>query len=455
MTHPAHAKKRRPRWGRILGVLAALAVALAAALLLPRLSGDRLPTEDSSSPAESDAPAAGDLPAAARPTQPLHMVLSDTRERFCAGTQDGFYEVGNPLLLANAQSLLYTDYASGSRIFLCASPNCTHDSAVCPSYLPGGTGGTTVFALYNHLFIVTYGTTEPDKAGARLEMRDLNGGNARALCRFAAGESLYPTMAADDRYLYYVKTKATRNDEKDDVELVTTLERVALSDGQVTVLREMQATEYFVGVEGQHLLIKSLVNGDIHLDAVTIDGQAAADFSTVTWPRDDRVEYITDDGQMFYVTQVPCQVKVYDFQTGETRTLVEDFPAADWYTVKFGAYHRPTLLLTTTEETTENERIMRDYAVNTVEGGYQEIALPRVNERGTHMNATLRAFTEDTVLLETGSEARTWQIETEKGNGAETFYFPTYALLSWQDYLASRQDCRAVADSTLPDDPLA
>lgn len=55
-----------------------------------------------------------------------------------AAGPEGFYSIAGIARPDGSLNIQYTDYASLQTVFLCAQPNCAHDSESCTSFLPGG-----------------------------------------------------------------------------------------------------------------------------------------------------------------------------------------------------------------------------------------------------------------------------------------------------------------------------
>ena len=79
----------------------------------------------------------------------------------CAATNAGYYEL---LLSADgtANNILYTDFATTQRIYLCNMPNCTHDNDRCTSWCTYTAGGSYLFTSLDgqKLYYVQRGTED-------------------------------------------------------------------------------------------------------------------------------------------------------------------------------------------------------------------------------------------------------------------------------------------------------
>lgn len=122
--------------------------------------------------------------------------------RLCSRENDaGFYTI--EFFFGNHGTLCYTDYAARKQIVLCDSPNCTHDSESCKSYIKieAGDYPPMVLTAQNKILLVYSSSTAHDMA--KIVEMDTNGENKETLVRLANGESIYGGIYTDDQYLYY------------------------------------------------------------------------------------------------------------------------------------------------------------------------------------------------------------------------------------------------------------
>ena len=102
-------------------------------------------------PAGSPAPAATAAPLELAPLQDAEGTV------YGAAGPDGYYSVVSTARADGSLNIRYTDYASMQTVYLCAQPNCTHDSESCTSYQPGGSGVSLMMAG-GQLVLVSPGT---------------------------------------------------------------------------------------------------------------------------------------------------------------------------------------------------------------------------------------------------------------------------------------------------------
>lgn len=124
-----------------------------------------------------------------------------------AGTSFGYYEIMSAQ--NNSLNILYTDYATDIRTYLCADPDCTHNSDTCTSWFSFlGSAYPFTSADGSKIYLVTTGYA--DNAGSISDEQnygtiyqfDTNGANRKVLYRLQSNEEFYGTAASDGEKLY-------------------------------------------------------------------------------------------------------------------------------------------------------------------------------------------------------------------------------------------------------------
>lgn len=124
-----------------------------------------------------------------------------------AGTSFGYYEIMSAQ--NNSLNILYTDYATDIRTYLCADPDCTHNSDTCTSWFSFlGSAYPFTSADGSKIYLVTTGYA--DNAGSISDEQnygtiyqfDANGANRKVLYRLQSNEEFYGTAASDGEKLY-------------------------------------------------------------------------------------------------------------------------------------------------------------------------------------------------------------------------------------------------------------
>lgn len=138
---------------------------------------------------------------------PFEMVSSPDLTSYGSGTAEGFYSVFSNE--DGSRSLLYVDYASASQVYLCAQPNCEHNSESCPAWVAPFSGMVTVAAGEKELFLLYNGYG----GGVRIERADLNGENRRELLSLPGGTMAENAVASNGGFLVISVQESVQNDD--------------------------------------------------------------------------------------------------------------------------------------------------------------------------------------------------------------------------------------------------
>lgn len=172
-----------------------------------------------------------------------------------AASADGMY------LLQNVQpastNLFYIDFQSGTETYLCAAPNCKHNSADCTSYLPvtQGNFGYNIFYFGNHLYLLQ--CAESSSEPPYLMQIDPDGMNRTKIMELSSGETFSGTLFG---YGDSVVMDIQRVDESG--KRRQNLEKIDLQTGQRTVLYTYPEKGYWnvMGITKDKLIFLT-VNG--------------------------------------------------------------------------------------------------------------------------------------------------------------------------------------------------
>ena len=130
-----------------------------------------------------------------------------------AASPDGLYEVCSIRL--GSYNLLYVDAATHQETYLCATPNCTHDSESCSSYLPieEGQYGYQLFFFNGYLYVVQHTPTE--NQGPYLMRMDPDGTNRKIILELKDGEDFGDMVFGYGDRLLWQMSKVDENGNND------------------------------------------------------------------------------------------------------------------------------------------------------------------------------------------------------------------------------------------------
>lgn len=180
-----------------------------------------------------------------------------------SGNDQGFYQV-----LDNqdgSKNLTYIDYNTQEQIYLCAEPNCAHDSDRCASWIEPGSTQVWPAVVGDQLAIV-YGNAG---ANSKIEICNLDGSNRRTLCTFEGGETPAPGAAYRDGFMVLLVNGTYRTENG--AVLAATLQAVDLNTGEREILyrndssmeggTEGQSAAFFQGVTDTGFVVKTITVG--------------------------------------------------------------------------------------------------------------------------------------------------------------------------------------------------
>ena len=168
-------------------------------------------------------------------------------------TSDGFYELYDNNGEDESANILYTDFATGQRIYLSNSSTASHISESDTSYIKETIGGVELFADGESLFILkngidSYGDDASQSMPGCLYRSDLDGQNRKLLTTFD-GDYEVPTsnIVSDGTYLYMLSAL------KDSGQ--TALVSLNLNTGDIKTIKELGYDAWFIVGSKMRLLI--------------------------------------------------------------------------------------------------------------------------------------------------------------------------------------------------------
>ncbi len=234
---------------------------LAAALLLSLTACGSKPNEEASSPQQSEAEQASTVAASGPPLQ----MVCDSRSRNAYTNENGYYST---FVDRNeeGENIIYTDFATGTRSYLCDRPDCQHKDDTCTSYFGGEICGSSTLVPYGEkLYRFFEGIYTADGAeSARPKIWSMNlDGTDRTLVYTAPNEEqpLFTNVSTTDGVRFYFPLnkyeKATYDPEKEQSEISSTyLGCFDMETQQMTTLCQLPEgrTWGWVGCAGRELI---------------------------------------------------------------------------------------------------------------------------------------------------------------------------------------------------------
>lgn len=243
-------------------------------------------------------------------------------------SNNGFYE--SLSIKENGQNIVYTDYATKTRVYLCNRADCTHDNESCTSWFDGYIDLSLVMNLQKtKLFVFKSGSVE-EGTFPQIYVMDPNGANRKMLVQFKANERFIDGCAADSENLYFAVDVVDHSGATS-----KELRQVNMETGDVKTLLTYGASDWLMGAFEDQLIIVSLNPASVEYTytaySLTTTEQrefyryTVADTSGSGWGNITRVYndklYIVEP-----TNNEKASIHVMDIKTGEQKTLTTELP---------------------------------------------------------------------------------------------------------------------------------
>ena len=128
---------------------------------------------------------------------------------------DGFYYVSSSVRDDGSANLMYLDYATMEKIYLCNQPNCNHDTEACTSYLPYSAGGILPCVIGQNLVLVFPGNVHASADTSstvmpHLEVMGLDGSNRKTTFTFESNQQINRPLVTDGTNIYCELDSSTK-----------------------------------------------------------------------------------------------------------------------------------------------------------------------------------------------------------------------------------------------------
>lgn len=148
----------------------------------------------------------------------LKVVFSETGKELMlngAGNSGGFYDIVDRIWNLGEQmstgefdcNIVYTDYSSKTRVYLCNDPSCRHNTEDCTSYIKTTGAGVKVFPVEDYLICMRSGksdrTAEKEEDLSAIIIMGLDGSNRRKYLLSADESFTLPFIVLSDENRIY------------------------------------------------------------------------------------------------------------------------------------------------------------------------------------------------------------------------------------------------------------
>lgn len=356
---------------------------------------------------------------------------TEKSEIFTAGTSStvaaggGFYRV-EPVF-PNSVSILYTDLQLQTQIYLCADPNCLHNSESCTSYIPNGGLFPPILAQANGRLYLMFNAGEEQKP--YMMSMDYNGEDRKTLCEFSSNQTVDAMLCADENDLYCVVRTAT--EESDTVTLCS----IGLDDGVIHELQNLASEE-------RSYTLLSCIDGDL-IFSTNVDGEKRGyctyNVASGRWGKIVFTYSSADggmiSGHMAYTYDADAEILYfYNFETDQESEMPLVLES-DQRPLGMRGLYDGKFLFTAVREDGSGTFPIEAYIVDTRARTCTPMTLNRSGKDGPVSPVRISG---DWIYTVIGYESESVSVANPDGTSSmETQYLAQYALIRKEDYEAS------------------
>lgn len=231
--------------------------------------GDVAGTPDSDLPSDtnapaSDAPSAGAVDIAGLSADIRVDITPDPDGQYALSSPSTFYgaftDTGMYATCAApdgvSQKVFCVDYASGQMRWLCADPDCRHDSAACTAWWPSAS--VSLFASGENLFAVAYPQQNGREQPQSFYKMNLDGSDRQLLYTLPDSETLRDGIALDAHSLFF----PVEGVDGDTGAVYNELRRLDLDTNQTETVGTLNARQWLMDAFEHYLVLTERVQRD-------------------------------------------------------------------------------------------------------------------------------------------------------------------------------------------------
>lgn len=356
-----------------------------------------------------------------------------------AGTSFGYYEIMSAQ--NNSLNILYTDYATDIRAYLCADPDCTHNSDTCTSWFSFlGSAYPFTSADGSKIYLVTTGYA--DNAGSISDEQnygtiyqfDANGANRKVLYRLQSNEEFYGTAASDGEKLYVSIQVVDSNTSSSHWEVRC----LDLSNGESSVIYTTdQYGERIFGAYANNLVIEEVTDTNrsyYTLDVIT--KQKSAPIYSYNYNDETRTELVNSKYvySLRYDHEDLFSLFSIDLDTGVEKCIASNIVIYNTDSTNLSGFFDNHAIIETSDTRDTSNISHIQYNIDLSTGDCVTNTLQYTVD-GDEKNVYILAETSDAFLVRNGVEEKEITVVDNTGVPSSLMAsIPQYALIQKSDY---------------------
>lgn len=360
--------------------------------------------------------------------------------------EQGFYDCES--FWPNSCSLLYLDYASKQQVFLCARPNCAHNSEDCNSYIPLSADEVPPVVVTAGDFIILLRTGPSGDQLAGVKILDSDGSNPRDLFQLPANQTMSGQLYFDGEWLYYdVMETVIENDEP-----ITkaTLQRSNVQSGLTQEVLTFPQGTWLFSCAGDCLVVDRFTDeyhSFYYLHPSSEHSDAFIDDTPFFSAPYNTIGAFVREGKVYTYSYPDNLASCLDLETGKT-TTIDCSVCVDGKELlnrpSISCLNAPNLMrLEYTEVTAEGTNERAIFLLNLETGEISPRFTLSSNETGKTIS--LKGALGDTYFVFTGYTQRNIPVDTQDGPIMAELAIAQYATIAKDDFFNSRSNFSPVS----------
>lgn len=369
-----------------------------------------------------------------------------------AATETGYYEIMSTQ--PDYINVLYTDYQTLTRTYLCSSPECLHYDDTCTSWLPT-MGQTYLFAsqAQNKIYLVSCGVasdgTASDTAAVTGQIFefDPSGANRRVLYQLQSNEQFSGTAAANNAKLYTGVQVVNYETGKMTLEI----REIDLKTGETKTIYTTENTgERILGAYGDYVVLEVLGESSrSYVSLNVMSGETSAAQYSYDYTQEVRTEWV--DGNFVYSLR-PDESPNYslyrvDLTSAAEQKIAESIVIYDVDSTRISGVFDNYVEIETSDNRNPDDIKPIKYLVDSASGTCCVSNL-KYESLGTTRDIYILAQAGDRFLVR--NSVKEYPITITDQSGVPTTLqtaFPQYALIAKSDYWNNVANYQAISDT--------
>lgn len=368
-----------------------------------------------------------------------------------AGVESGFYE---PMVVqSNSLNVLYTDYATGVRTYLCSSPECLHNSESCTSWFSAlGTVCLFTNESQTELFLLSSGyaetgTEKSDIAQGKIYKMNLDGSERTVLYQLASNEQFSGAVAISDSNIYAGVQVINPSNGK----MTFEIRKINIDTSKAkSIYHTDNFNNRIVGSYDKSLVIEEVTDAlrNYYMLDVQSGEEGEAKYS-YDYTAEVRTEQVFGKSVYSLRTQEGTSATLYeiDLESGQERQIAQDIQIYDHDATRISDCYDGHLEIETSDNRDKSNIQLLKYQVDLTSG---EVGLcPLQYEMyGINKNVPILAENETSFLVQMAVKEGTVTVVDNMGVPSEIeSAIPQYALIPKADYWAGNANYSVIEET--------